>query len=358
MQPDVFRTIVETLPQMIWTAIPDGKIDYVNSICLLYTGATTIATFSQEWPNFIHPEDTARVGRAWVASMQNGTPFAEHYRIRRQDGTYRWFDGYATAVKDGHGKISYWVGHASDIDAQKKAIESLHVERLLREQFVSMLTHDLRNPFSAAKITAQLLARQSHSPEKIKNLTGRIISSLNRANQMIENLLDSNRIKAGIPLHLDMEEVEFPSLIHAAIEEVKKVYGDRFKIEIGAISSKCHGNADAIKRIVENLCTNAAQFGLESSPIKVTLREVTPYILITVHNIGNPISPEDQSQIFDSDRKSLIVSVQKSKGWGLGLILARGLAIAHGGTIEVASDPETGTLFTVKLLCEPHEEKL
>lgn len=349
-----YYTLTETLPHMIWTATKSGEIDFANEVCLHYTGIHNQEKFSKNWHDAIHDSDSEVMQAAWFKSIRDEIDFSAEYRVRRHDGIYRWFLGRAVPVKNPEGTVMYWVGSATDIEDQKQAIENLQLERVLREQFISMLTHDLRNPFSAAKITAQLLARQTHSPEKIKNLTGRIIGSLNRANQMIENLLDANRIKAGVPLHLEMEDYQFMPLLELSLQEVRGAYGDRFQIECREFDLKGHGNPDAVRRIIENLCSNAAKYGAEKTPITVSLKRDENHALIEVHNFGNPISPEEQEQLFEPYRRTPIAGIHKIKGWGLGLTLARGLAKAHGGTIEVKSDEIHGTTFTAKILLQAH----
>lgn len=344
-----YRNLAESLPQMVWTADQYGQVNYANARCLSYSGMSSSQKFGEGWVHSIYPEDIEKVTQAWIHSMRTGTEFNEEYRLRRKDGEFRWFVGRAIPAKDKKGSIQYWIGTATDIEDQKQAIEKLETERALREQFVATLTHDLRNPLTSAKMSAQLISRLGHEPEKLASLTGRIIDSITRANRMIENLLDANRIKAGEALKLEMSSLDLCSLVNEVVAELTTVLGARFAIKENNSAINGLWCEDALRRILENLCSNAVKYGAEHKPVTISLSEDSSDASITVHNVGNPIAPGELAKLFEPYKRVSTTANSTKKGWGLGLTLVKGLVDAHGGKLSVTSSPEDGTAFKVTL---------
>lgn len=232
-------------------------------------------------------------------------------------------------------------------EAEKREQE-LRIEREIRERFVSTLTHDLRTPLTAAKMSAQLLGREKINPDKKVTLQVRIIDSLNRANQMIENLLDANSMNAGKTLSIEKSEQDIYSLINDILFDVITVHGDRFVLSSEEKSIKGFWSVDAIQRIMENLCANAVKYGDTRTPISITLSNSDTDVTISVHNMGNPIPLNEQTKLFNPFQR-LESSDKTVKGWGLGLTLVKGLVEAHGGKISVTSSIEKGTTFSIVL---------
>jgi signal transduction histidine kinase len=104
-----------------------------------------------------------------------------------------------------------------------------------------------------------------------------------------------------------------------------------------------------LRRVIENLISNAAKYGSPTGPITLTLEKRASEIDISVHNVGNPLPREELLQLFDPFHRSSTADASPHVGWGLGLTLVRGVAEAHGGRVHVESTPEAGTTFTLSL---------
>jgi PAS domain S-box-containing protein len=233
-------------------------------------------------------------------------------------------------------------------DMSKSKVETLEADRDVREQFVASLSHDLRTPLAAARMGAQLLTRQQQlTMDNVNRLSMRIIDNVDRADKLIQNLLDVNRVKAGEKLPLNVSFCNLNQITQNTLDELTTVYGDRFVL-LSKQNIEGYWDAIGIRRILENLCTNAIKYGARNSPVTVTLIETPHQAQIAVHNYGNPIPPDEQDQLFEKFIRSPSAQVGSEKGWGLGLTLVRGIAEAHGGRIRVESIVE-GTTFKVDL---------
>jgi PAS domain S-box-containing protein len=122
---DAFRTLAESIPQLVWTTRPDGHHDYYNQRWYEYTGMTPGSAQGEGWRGTFHPEDMPETLRRWEHSLRTGELYEVEYRCRRHDGVYRWFLGRAHPVRDASGRIIKWFGTCTDIDDQKRASDSL-----------------------------------------------------------------------------------------------------------------------------------------------------------------------------------------------------------------------------------------
>ncbi|HTE45599.1 MAG TPA: PAS domain S-box protein [Gemmatimonadaceae bacterium] len=121
-----FRQLAEAIPQIVWTATPDGSLDYYNKRWFDYTGQTLQDGAGWGWGPVVHPEDLQPCMDRWAHSCATGEPYEVEYRFKRaSDGVYRWHLGRAMAMRDDAGAIVKWFGTCTDIDDQKRAVEAL-----------------------------------------------------------------------------------------------------------------------------------------------------------------------------------------------------------------------------------------
>jgi signal transduction histidine kinase len=235
------------------------------------------------------------------------------------------------------------------------SVEKLEQERDLRERFVDTLTHDLRTPLTAAKISAQFLLRKAEDPEGVRNLANRITASVGRAEKMIRDLLDANRIKAGGGMPVQIQEFNFADIVEAALWDLRQLNGPRFEFINEAAVTRGYWDSDAVQRVVENLASNAIKYGKSNTPVTIRLRGDRTTIELSVHNFGNPIAKADQATLFKAYRRTEAAIRSGEKGWGIGLTLVKAITDAHHGSVEVLSDAENGTTFVVRLPIDSRE---
>src|SRR5206468_4607532 len=135
------RELIETIPEMAWTAAPDGAATFVNGRWSEYTGLSLEATVGPGWRFAVHRDDLQRHVEKWQASVATGEPFEHEVRFRRAaDGQYRWFLVRGVPLRDERGEVLKWYGIATDIDDRKSAEHALNV-RNNRLQLLLKLTH-------------------------------------------------------------------------------------------------------------------------------------------------------------------------------------------------------------------------
>jgi signal transduction histidine kinase len=230
----------------------------------------------------------------------------------------------------------------------KETLDKLEIERDMREQFVFTLSHDLRTPLTAVKLIAEGLQKGISKIEDPSSPIEKILTSINRADEMISNLLDSSRIKAGEKLPLQIEELDLPLLVSGTLKNLATIHGDRFILQSPAIL-KGYWSPHELQRMIENLASNAIKYGHPSTPIRITIKATAMSVQIDVHNKGNPLSTTEQTRLFEPFHRSLSAQRSGKKGWGIGLTLVRGIVQSHEGNIEIESEETKGTTFRIFL---------
>jgi diguanylate cyclase (GGDEF)-like protein/PAS domain S-box-containing protein len=137
-----FRTLAESLPEMIWTADPDGMDDFFSGKWFKYTGLTPEQSMGIGWTVAIHPDDVAPCLAKWKAAQTSGEPYEVEYRFRRADGIYRWFLGRGNPIRDGQGQIIKWFGTCTDIEDQKHNLQLL--EEQIKERTAELASANTR----------------------------------------------------------------------------------------------------------------------------------------------------------------------------------------------------------------------
>jgi len=221
----------------------------------------------------------------------------------------------------------------------------LNSEKELREKFVSTLTHDLRTPLSVIKMSAQILEAEISDPDAI-DIISRILRNVTLSDHMIRDLLDTNRIKAGRGLSVKVHHCIMSEAVKVTLKNLEVVYGPRFEL---VSKGTCDGywDPDGLRRITENLATNAIKYGDPKAPVTITIKDSGETIHLIVNNKGPVISEDEQQNLFDQFSRSKSAESGGQKGWGIGLTIVKGIADAHCANIHVASNSEDGTTFTV-----------
>lgn len=147
-----FRTLADTMPQMVWSTTADGQHDYFNKRWYDFTGKAEGATDGDGWNGVFHPDDQERAWKVWQRSLETGEPYHIEYRLRHHSGDYRWTLGLALPIRDPEGRIIRWFGTCTDIHETKLAAEE-------RELVAQELSHRIKNIFAVLTGIISLSAR-------------------------------------------------------------------------------------------------------------------------------------------------------------------------------------------------------
>ncbi|EBA06727.1 GAF domain-containing sensor histidine kinase [Sagittula stellata] len=232
---------------------------------------------------------------------------------------------------------------------------SLQTERdtaRLREEFIAIVGHDLRNPIAAVTSGLRMIEERDLLPERRAMLVLEMQRALTRASQIITNLMDfaRGRLGAGIEMNAPAP-VDLAPVFRDVIGEIEQVAGQPVYSSID-LPRALVADPQRLGQLLSNLLGNAVTHGAPSQPITVDIAERDGELVASVTNQGAPIPPDVQASLFqpfsrnESKRKSL-------QGLGLGLYIASQIALAHGGRLHVSSSEEAGTTFTLRMPAKP-----
>jgi signal transduction histidine kinase len=215
--------------------------------------------------------------------------------------------------------------------------------------FLAGVAHDLRNPLSALKMSAALVAPgREVSPERIEKMLALVRRQVARLDRMVGDLLDATRIEAG-KLELQLEERDARELARAVVE-LYQAAGSGHELSLSLPESpvplRCDGAR--IEQVLNNLVSNALKYSPDGTRVEVTVVQRGEEVLFSVSDQGIGISAEEQRHLFTPFQRASEAR-ERASGAGLGLSVARRIVEAHGGSIEVDSQPGKGSVFSIRL---------
>lgn len=331
-------------------------------------GDTDSGTTADWWISRVHPEDRERVREDIHRNIEdrNAGTWSSEYRFRRGDG--RWADVFdrGTVLRDSDGAALRMVGAMLDVSERKAAervrqqlLESERTARAvaeragqLKDQFLATLSHELRTPLNAILGWSHLLRKGIKDPEKALRGVEVIERNARIQTQLISDLLDISRIVTG-KMRLDVQRVELPAVIEAALESVRpaaEARGVRLQTAIEPITEPVYGDPARLQQVIWNLVSNGVKFTPKGGRVQIVLARVNSHVEIRVSDTGQGISPEFLPHLFERFRQADASSAREHGGLGLGLSLVRQLVEMHGGKVRAASDgPNQGATFVVEL---------
>lgn len=245
--------------------------------------------------------------------------------------------------------VRYAVERKRAEEAQRREVAAAQAAQL-REQFVAVLGHDLRNPLSSIAMSAGLLLKGADLSERQSKSVARIARSADRMNRMIGDLLDFTRTRLGGGYTLSRRSGSLSDVCRQVVEELETVHAQRI-VKLNAEGRVVgHWDMDRMAQLTSNLISNGLQYSPADAPVLVTVKEAGEQALLEVNNQGEPIPPHLLPKLFEPFyRVQSDTAGSSGKGLGLGLYIAQQIVLAHGGTIDVSSSKEQGTTISVSL---------
>ena len=216
----------------------------------------------------------------------------------------------------------------------------------LREQFIAVLGHDLRNPLSAVGATAELLSRRTE-PELVR-LGTRLGATTRRMSQLINDVLDLARSRLGAGMGVVLEETtELAAALNDVVFELREAHPQRRIDADIAIARPVRCDRGRLQQLLSNLLGNALTYGAVDRPVRVSAAIEGEQLVLEVANEGVPIASGDLARVFEPYWRPL--TSKPGGGLGLGLYICAQIAMAHGGAMRVESSAEAGTVFSARL---------
>lgn len=351
----VFRQLFDLMPQLGWTAQPDGWIDYYNKGWYDYTGSTYEDMKGWGWTSVHDPKWLPVCMEAWTEAIKTGKPCQVEFPLRRHDGVFRWFLTRMNPLFNEQGQIVRWVGINTDIQDQKdkESEEKQRAQALVeldraKTVFFNNISHEFRTPLMLMLGPIQTLLNESVGEQRVELETLR--RNALRLLKLVNALLDFSRIEAGrydakfVPTDLCAFTTEICSLFRSAIEHE----GLTFDVTCEDCSESAFIDRDMWEKVVLNLVSNAFKF-TQKGKISVRVLQTKDKFQLIVADTGSGIATSEQGNLFKRFHRLKAQNARTFEGTGIGLALVQELVQLHGGQISVTSDEGVGTEFTVEI---------
>ncbi len=362
---DRFRTLTTTIPQLVWSCLPDGSCEYMSEQWLAYTGTTIEENLGQKWLSSIHPDDAPVVKQIWEEAVVSGTPYTTEYRLRAADGGYRWHLARATPQRDERGRIKRWFGTTTDISAQKEneaALERINVLLELKtdalsaankelEAFSYSVSHDLRAPLRTMTGFAQALLEdygEKLEPEAARYL-GIISNGATQMGRLIDDLLSFSRLSRQ---NLSVSTVSISELVQEVRDELTADQAGRTIDWNIADLPTCRGDRTTIKLVLANLLGNALKY---TRPREVATIQIgweaddqqPTHCRIFVRDNGVGFDMRYADKLFTVFQR--LHRPEDFEGTGVGLAIVQRIVHRHGGRVWADARPNEGATFWLTL---------
>jgi PAS domain S-box-containing protein len=346
-----FRTLVERMQEGAVTLSAAGTVLYANEHLGHLLGRDVTDVIGQSLGHFVPSRYQATLS-ALIKEGLNAPAKGQLRLAGREDSipvqlTLSPLVGGATPACCG---VVFDLREREKAEQAHSALVAAEQASLAKDQFLAVLSHELRSPLNAMLGWAQILLHDQQLGESARRAAQTIERNARTQAQLIGDLLDISRIIAG-KLHLEMSNLELHALTEAALAGVRPSAAQR-KVRLThhlADDVDVYGDPTRIQQIVTNLLNNAIKFTDEGGTIGVELRRDGSMAELTVSDSGVGMSAELVERVFDVFQQGGAAQRRKG-GLGLGLAIAKQLAEAHGGSLSASSEGEgRGSVFTLRL---------
>ncbi|MGI8655129.1 MAG: response regulator [Pyrinomonadaceae bacterium] len=375
-----YHTLIDAIPQMMWTLAPDGKVSYLNQRWFEFTGRAPEENLKMGWLEAVHPDDYERLVETRTKHIKAGEGYEMEARFHRRDETYRWHLVRTLPLRNessgNENSVLLWLGTATDIDDLKRAEEAraelLDIEQRARteaeeanrakDEFLATLSHEMRTPLTPIMGWVRMLRNGMLEGDAAAHGLMVIDKNANSLLRLINDLLDMSAILSG-KMRIEQLPIDLTEVLIEAVETVRTQAEQR---GISIEADLCDNNSgDAATRQDEpvmvagdrtrlvqvfwNLLNNAVKFSPEQSRIKVTCRH-SDTARVEIEDEGQGIAPDFLPHIFERFRQADSSNTRVYGGMGIGLALVKSFVEAHGGTVCGTSEGHArGSKFTVEL---------
>jgi PAS domain S-box-containing protein len=370
------RALLEALPQLVWTCGADGEPDYFNPQWQAYTGATAESHLGAGWLREIHEIDCEDFKNAWLSSLASGAVFDVDARLRRADGTYRWFKMRSIPVRAPDGAITRWFGTGTDItdhiearEALRRSNEELEALVLMRTrerevalnqlheaqkmetigQLTGGVAHDFNNLLAVILGSLTLLKKGLPDDPRTRRLLEGAVQGAERGATLTKRLLAFARRQ-----ELKLEAIAIQQLVPDMMDFLRQSIGPNIEIRIDILPDVEPVKIDAnqLELALMNLAVNARDAMPAGGTLTITARNETgapselpgplpagDYVCISVTDTGEGMSEATRAKAMEP----FFTTKGVGKGTGLGLSMVHGLTAQSGGAMTLTSELGKGT---------------
>lgn len=351
-----FHNLADSMPQIVFIEGKDDEFQYLNKNWYQYTGIELGNKDEIKWNEIIHSEDYNAFFNSWKEGVESKNTFSTECRLKRHDDIYRWHLLRAIPIKNNDHIITNWYGTFTDIDEQINTKNDLEAALKVRDEFLSIASHELKTPLTSLKLHSQMFNKnitnndpEAFSKEKIEKFALQLDKQVIQLNRLMDNMFEISQIRSN---NFKIKPTTFnffllaEEIINDHIKDFVKhnypipsLIADNEMIEV-------HWDKEKIQKVIENLLSNSIRYG-EKKQVTLKVSAKNEFVFIAVFDQGKGIASTNIERILDRFEK--ITHPEQVTGLGLGLFISNQIIKAHGGMITINSELNNGSEFVVKL---------
>ncbi len=354
-----FRTLAETLPQLIWMTDENGNQLYASSRWEEYTGVKPVGP--ETWLQIVHPADLQKVAIAWNNSRATGKIYSAEVRLKNREGNYRWHFVQGEPIRNKEGEIIKWIGGFTDIHDQKALtakLESLVNERTAElqrsnedlQQFAHVASHDLKEPLRKIKTFTNRVEddKETILSEKGKTYLAKVQSASDRLFSMIDGVLRYSMVDSH---EQPVETVDLNKIITSIENDLELVINRQSAVFEWNNLHEVEGSSVLIYQLFYNLINNSLKFAKIDEQLRICIesrlivQKEKNFIETTVRDNGIGFDQDQAERIFNTFTR--LHSKDKYEGTGLGLALCKKIVRRHNGVISAKGCKNIGAEFII-----------
>ncbi len=341
-----FRQMADLMPGMVSKTDGEGNDIYFNKNWLDFTGKNIENLKKTGWVDYIHPDEKETFLEAWGNCLKTGCNIEIQLRLKNREGKYIWHLSRCEAVKEDDGTVKMWIAASTEIDKIKE-------EEKRKEDFLKMVSHELKTPVTSIKGYVQLLLsllkkqqEEQASSLPLKPSLERINHQVSRLTRLISEILDLSRIREN-QLELKTEKFNLNELVAETIQDINYT-NTQHKIALESdLQCEVEADRDRIGQVIINFVMNAIKYSPGSQDIIVRIiKETNDKVKVSVKDFGIGIGEENHKKIFKRFYRVGVQSEETYSGFGIGLYLANEIIDRHNGEIQLKSKLGEGSEFS------------
>ena len=348
------RLALDSAGLFVWEVdVNTGERRYEDQVARLLGHAAPRPVDHAELAAAIDGTDREREARTFAEAVDAArSEYQCTYRLNGVDGRQRMVSSTGRGVFDAAGAPLRFVGVLQDVTESVRLRATAEDRALLAEQMIGIVSHDLRNPLSAIKMSAVLLGRGTLDGGQ-RAVLGRIVGAVNRARRLVADLLDFTLSRVGRGLSVALQPIDLHAVVAGAVDELAVVFDGRILRHERIGDGLCMADAHRLTQLLGNLVANAMAYGAAGRPVRVISRIDDRTASLMVHNEGVPIPPALLPQLFEPMTRGDSIADNSQRSVGLGLYIVRQIAHAHAGEVSVESTARHGTTFSLTMPRQP-----
>ncbi len=359
-----FQFLAESIPQLVWTAGPDGSIEFYNDRFHDYTGLPKTEAKEIDWKVILHPNDRDTVVAAWEASLKEEKVYEIEMRLKNKNNVYRWFLARAVPMRDAQGHVVKWFGTGTDIHEGISYREELRLanKELIRtntdlDTFIYTASHELKVPVLNMEGLIDVFQKGAESRLNSREIT--ILDHFNQSITKLRKIIEELTTIASVQKDNtnDDELIDLAEVLETVKADLSEPIANTGAIiESNLAADKFFFSQQYVRTLLYNLLSNAIKFRDPGRQpyIQVLSRTDKNYLILEVIDNGLGIDIAQREKIFSMFRR-LHSHVD---GSGIGLYIVKRIIENRGGKIEVESTPGHGTTFRLYFKYNPSADQV